>query len=62
MVLDHGTHVFIWLGKSGGGVDGWTQELMEAAAQGFVEGLAQGRSPVPEVRTAVEVWHVFDQT
>jgi len=65
LVLDHGSHIFIWLGTAhaggGGGAgpespaNGWTRDVVEAAAQGFVAGLADGRFPVPEVRVAVEV-------
>jgi len=63
-VLDHGSHIFIWLGTAHGGsagaghesqANGWTRDVVEAAAQGFVAGLADGRFPVPEVRVAVEV-------
>lgn len=64
LVLDHGSHIFIWLGSSHAGpggsaggaqTNGWTRDVVEAAAQGFVAGLAEGRFPVPEVRLAVEV-------
>ena len=63
-MLDHGSHIFIWLGTAsataggtagGAHANGWTQDVVEAAAQGFVAGLADGRFPVPEVRVAVEV-------
>ena len=64
-MLDHGSHIFIWLGtahacgNAGAGpasqASGWTRDVVEAAAQGFVAGLADGRFPVPEVRVAVEV-------
>ena len=64
LVLDHGSHIFIWLGSDhadGAGAaasaqaNGWTRDVVEAAAQGFVAGLADGRFPVPEVRVATEV-------
>lgn len=54
-MLDHGTAVFIWLGASGALPGGWNRAVLEAAAQGFVAGLAEGRFPVPEVRVALEV-------
>ena len=65
LVLDHGSHIFIWLGTAhaGGAAagsetqgNGWTRDVVEAAAQGFVAGLADGRFPVPEVRVAFEVF------
>jgi hypothetical protein len=61
LVLDHGSHIFIWLGAARDHTvpepqsSGWTRDVIEAAAQGFVAGLAEGRFPVPEVRVAVEV-------
>ena len=61
LVLDHGSHIFIWLGAARHRAvpepqsNGWTHDVIEAAAQGFVAGLADGRFPVPEVRVAVEV-------
>ena len=64
LVLDHGSHIFIWLGANRSRdaapepqSNGWTRSVVEAAAQGFVAGIAEGRFPVPEVRVAVEVWH-----
>lgn len=55
LVLDHGTHVFIWLGVSGSSSgSSWSQAVVEAAAQGFVAGLAEGRFPLPEVRVVHE--------
>lgn len=53
LVLDHGTHVFIWLGVSGSS-SSWSQAVVEAAAQGFVAGLAEGRFPLPDVRVVQE--------
>jgi len=55
-VLDHGSAIFVWLGSTGSsGAGGWSREALSSAAQGFVEGLASGRLPLPEVRDIAEV-------
>lgn len=65
-VLDHGSHIFIWLGSglpaspgvetlaAGAGAP-WTRGRAEAACQQLVGALAAGRFPVPECRTVLEV-------
>jgi len=66
-VLDHGSHIFVWLGASlpvaaapaaaGGAGAGalWTRASAEAACQRLLAVLAEGRFPVPECRTVLEV-------
>ena len=53
LVLDHGSAIFVWLGGAeSGDRDG---EGLAAAARGFVDSLAEGRLPLPEVRTIAQV-------
>ena len=54
LVLDHGSAVFIYLGTLAAR-GSWSPEALASAAQGFVQGLAEGRLPMPEVRTIAEV-------
>lgn len=65
-VLDHGSHIFIWLGSGLPESPGaetlaaapgapWMRGRAEAACQQLVGALAAGRFPVPECRTVLEV-------
>ena len=51
LILDHGTHIFVW--ESGTYDDHGAK--VHQSCQELVSGLAAGRFPVPEVRTAKEV-------
>jgi Gelsolin repeat len=57
LVLDHGSHIFVWLGAQVGSVNdsAINSEVVNAACRHLVGSLAEGRFPVPEVRYAAEV-------
>lgn len=52
-MLDHGTHVFVWLGGDAASAKD-APAVREACAR-FAAGLTAGRTPLPELRTVVEV-------
>lgn len=53
-MLDHGTHVFVWLGRDSLATQQDAPAMREACAC-FAAGLAAGRAPLPELRTVLEV-------
>ena len=52
-MLDHGSHIFVWLGRPSGSDGPLTPQ--QIACSDFAAKLSSGRFPVPEVLTIAEV-------